>query len=167
MLKLSFITLLIIWSQHSMSQNTDVGVVEFSTEIIPSCYSTMNDNYWQWRDIQKRSENVRQDISLAIENIDLFNIELKNIDLNTLEVKLCNEKFIFSSHLARAMNFYGPNVSPTEIYYNVLNKLTNLDINTVNKNLLIDIIDSGMQEMEKRFEEEDIEIEGSQTNGNN
>lgn len=131
-----------------MSNNFNSGIVEYRLDIVPRCIIQFEDDYWVWRDKQPKSFDVEKDIRLAM--IFSGNFSMSNSEI---EKALCKKSFLFSSHLAKAMNFYGSHVTPNQLYFNLINRLSEDSSKELDLESFIQVFISSIEELEQRFNE--------------
>lgn len=152
MLRLHLVCFFFLLSTGCMSKEYESNSVEYNTNLEPSCYIKLDAAYWSWRDQLGSSKNVNQDLSHLVHSLRLFSDSRRLISFENLKVHLCTREFIFSANITKAMNFYGPNTSPVDLYFFILNKFS--DKKMVAEKDLLNVLIDGMSELEKRFEED-------------
>lgn len=131
-----------------MSNNFNSGIVEYRLDIVPRCIIQFEDDYWVWRDKQPKSFDVEKDIRMAM--IFSGNFSMSNSEI---EKALCKKSFLFSSYLAKAMNFYGSHVTPNQLYFNLINIHSEDSSKELDLESFIQVVISSIEELEQRFNE--------------
>lgn len=148
------------------SCSANVALVEYIPESVPSCVITGDEGYWKWRDALGSSSKLEADLDVIYER---FRVRYSNIraakentvfegDVNQNSYfiqAMCTEKILYSTELARAMNYYGQNVTPSNLLAAMNSRLAASNIRgddyDLTRDVFLKVIDSVLIELELRF----------------